>query len=436
MTGEGPLPRDPGAARRQTRAAAARVCDTLVMDVVSPEQVGLSSAGLRRIDEHLRVRYLDPGRIAGALTLVARRGKVAFFSPVGLMDRERATAMRGDAIFRIYSMTKPVTSVALMMLHERGAFQLADPVHTWLPGWENLRVYRHGQYPNFVTKAAARPMTVRDLLTHMSGLSYGIMERTHLDATYRKLGVADGKGTLREMIDKLTPLPLEFSPGTRWGYSIATDVVARLVEILAGQPFDVYLREKIFEPLGMVDTSFRVAADKVERLAANYLRSADDTMTLLDDPADSTYALPKTFFSGSSGLTSTAADYFRFAEMLRRGGELDGARILGPRTIRYMTANHLPGGADLASLALESSFSETRYDGVGFGLGFYVNVDPVRAQAPSSLGEFGWGGMASTTFWVDPAEDLTVVFMTQLVPSSALNIRGELKSIVYGAIIE
>ncbi len=394
------------------------------MDRVSPEEVGLSSARLRRLDEHLRARYVDPGKIAGALTLVARRGKVAFLSPVGLMDRERGTAMRADAIFRIYSMTKPVTSVALMMLHERGAFQLGDPVHTWLPGWEHLRVYRHGQYPNFVTKAADRPMTVRDLLTHTSGLSYGIMERSHLDATYRKLGVADGKGTLRDMVDKLTSLPLEFSPGTRWGYSIATDVAARLVEILGGQPFDAYLREKIFEPLGMVDTSFRVDADKTSRLAANYVRSADGTMTLLDDPADSTYARPKTFFSGSSGLTSTASDYIRFAEMLRRGGELDGARILGPRTVQYMTANHLPGGADLATLALDSSFSETRYVGIGFGLGFYVNLDPVRAQVPGSLGEYGWGGMASTAFWVDPAEDLTVVFMTQLVPSNALGIRG------------
>jgi CubicO group peptidase (beta-lactamase class C family) len=406
------------------------------MDLVSPEDVGLSSPGLRRVDEHLRTRYLDPGRIAGALTLIARRGKVAFLSALGLMDRERSVPMRADAIFRIYSMTKPVASVALMMLHERGVFQLSDPVHTWLPGWEHLRVYRYGVYPNFVTTAADRPMTVRDLLTHTSGLSYGIMERGHVDAAYRKLGVADGKGTLREMMDKLAHLPLEFSPGTRWGYSIATDVVARLVEIMSGQSFDAYLREKIFEPLGMVDTGFTVPTDKVARLTANYMRATDGSVVLFDDPVSSTYVRPHTFFSGSSGLASTALDYFRFAEMLRRGGELDGARILGPRTVKYMTTNHLPEGKDLASLSLDSSFSETRYDGMGFGLGFYVNVDPARAQVPSSLGEFGWGGMASTAFWVDPAEDLTVVFMTQLVPSSALAIRGELKSIVYGAILE
>jgi CubicO group peptidase (beta-lactamase class C family) len=406
------------------------------MDLATPEDVGLSGARLRRIDEHLLTRYVEPGKIAGALTLVARRGKIAFLSPVGKMDRERATPMRSDTLFRIYSMTKPVTSVALMTLHERGAFQLGDPVHKWLPGWDQLRVYRYGQYPNFVTAPAERPMTVRDLLTHTSGLSYGIIERTHLDAAYRKLRVGDGQGTLSDMIDRLGQLPLEFSPGTRWGYSVATDVVARLVEILSGRRFEDYIREQIFEPLGMVDTAHTVAADKLPRYAANYARSPDGGMTLFDDPADSAYARPRTLFTGSSGLVSTAADYVRFAEMLRRGGAIDGVRILGPRTIRYMTQNHLPGGVDLASLATESSFSETRYDGVGFGLGFHVVLDPVRAQVPGSVGEYGWGGMASTAFWVDPAEELTVVFMTQLVPSSALAVRAELKSLVYSAIVD
>jgi CubicO group peptidase (beta-lactamase class C family) len=301
-----------------------------------------------------------------------------------------------------------------------------------------LRVYRYGQYPNFVTVPVERAMTVRDLLTHTSGLSYGIMERTHLDGAYRKLGIGNGKwtGTLSDMMDRLATLPLEFTPGSRWGYSIATDVVARLVEIMSGQRFDEYLREHIFAPLGMVDTGYTVPAEKIPRYAANYLRSADGGTTLFDDPADSAYARPSLFFEGSSGLVSTAADYMRFAEMLRRGGALEGVRILGPRTVRYMTANHLPGGADLSALATESSFSETRYDGVGFGLGFHVVTDPVRAQAPGSVGEFGWGGMASTAFWIDPAEELSVVFMTQLVPSSALKVRGELKSIVYGAIVD
>jgi CubicO group peptidase (beta-lactamase class C family) len=384
----------------------------------------------------VKARYVETGRIAGALTLVARRGKVALLSPVGQMDRERAKPMRPDTIFRIYSMTKPVASVALMMLHERGAFHLADPVHKYIPSWEPLRVYRYGQYPNFVTAPVERPMTVRDLLTHTSGLSYGIMERTHLDAAYRKLGIADGQGTLADMMEKLSQLPLEFSPGTRWGYSVATDAVARLVEILGGRRFDEYLREQIFEPLGMVDTGYTVPDEKVPRFAACYARSPDGGTVLFDDPVDSAYARPRPLFLGSSGLVSTASDYFRFGEMLRRGGELDGVRLLGPRIVRYMASNHLPGGVDLASMATESSFSETRYEGVGFGLGLSVTIDPVRAYVPGSIGEFGWGGMASTAFWVDPVEDMTVVFMVQLVPSSALTIRSELKTLVSAAIVD
>jgi CubicO group peptidase (beta-lactamase class C family) len=402
---------------------------------VTPEEVGLSSAGLRKLDDHLQTLYVTPGKIAGALTLVARRGKVAWLSPLGLMDRERGKPVAPDTIFRIYSMTKPVTSVAMMTLYERGLFQLGDPVHKWIPSWENLRVYRYGRYPTFTTEAAARPMTMRDLLTHMSGLSYIIAERTHVDAAYRKLGVGDGKSSLREMVDKLATLPLEFSPGTRWGYSVATDVLGYLVEAMSGQSLDAYFKRVIFEPLGMTDTAFAVADRSIRRLAANYAFVPGDKPSLIDDPTASAFAGPRVFLSGGAGLVSTAPDYFRFAEMLRRGGELDGARILGPRTVAYMTKNHLPDGADLAAYAL-GSFSETRYEGVGFGLGLHVVVDPVRAQVPSSVGEFGWGGMASTAFWVDPAEELSVVFMTQLVPSSSYNLRGSLKSIVCGAIID
>jgi CubicO group peptidase (beta-lactamase class C family) len=407
------------------------------MRIVPPESVGLASEGLQRIDQHLLSRYVEPGKIAGALTLVARRGEVAWLSPLGLMDRERKAPMRADTIFRIYSMTKPVTSVALMMLHERGAFALADPVHRYIPGWENLRVYRYGRHPNFVTDPAARPMTVRDLLTHTSGLSYDIMDRTPVDEAYRKLGIGGPAGTLGDMVEKLATLPLEFSPGTRWGYSVATDVVGYLVEVLSGQRFDEYLRTQLFEPLGMLDTGFTVPADKLGRFAANYVRLPGSTeATLMDDPVDSPYARPRTMFSGGGGLVSTAADYFRFAEMLRRGGELDGKRILGPRTIAYMTRNHLPDGRDLTSLAPPGSFSETRYEGVGFGLGVSVVVDPVRAQVPTSAGEYGWGGLASTAFWVNPAEDLVVVFLTQLVPSVTFDFRGQLKAIIYGAIVD
>jgi CubicO group peptidase (beta-lactamase class C family) len=405
------------------------------VQIVTPEEVGLSSTALRRIDEHLQRRYVGPGKIAGALTLVARRGKVAFCSPLGRMDRERDRPMREDTIFRIYSMTKPITSVALMMLHERAAFALSDPVHKWIPEWENLRVWRYGRYPNFTTDATERPMTVRDLLTHTSGLSYQITERTNVDAAYRKVGIGDGKGTLRDMITKLAGLPLEFSPGTHWGYSVATDVAGYLVEVMSGQRFDEFLQKNVFDPLAMVDTSFTVPEEKVGRFAANYTRSAGKELVLFDDPGDSAYARPKTFFAGGSGLVSTAADYYRFAEMLRRGGELDGVRLLGPRTVKYMASNHLPHGADLAGFAV-GSFSEARYEGTGFGLGFHVTLDPVSAQVPSSVGEFGWGGMASTAFWVDPAEELVVVFMTQFIPSTTFNFRGQLKSLVYAAIVD
>jgi CubicO group peptidase (beta-lactamase class C family) len=407
------------------------------MRIVPPETVGLASEQLRRVDQHLASRYIEPGKIAGAVTLVARRGEVALLSPLGLMDRERKKPMRTDTIFRIYSMTKPVTSVALMMLYERGAFSLADPVHRYIPAWANLRVHRHGCHPNFMTDAPARAMTVRDLMTHTSGLSYHIMERSPVDDAYRKLGIGGPDGTLRDMVDKLAALPLEYSPGTRWGYSIATDVLAYLVEVLSGQRFDDYLRTQIFEPLGMVDTSFTVPADKIDRLAANYTRLPGSTdATLLDDPLDSPYTRPRTFLSGGGGLVSTAIDYYRFCEMLRRGGELDGVRLLGPRTIAYMATNHLPDGKDLAALAMPSTFSETRYDGVGFGLGFYVVVDPVRAQVPTAVGEYGWGGMASTAFWVNPAEDLVVVFLTQLVPSTTFDFRGQLKAIINGALVD
>lgn len=407
------------------------------MRIVAPESVGLSSDGLRRIDHHLMSRYVEPGKIAGALTLVARRGEIAWLSPVGAMDRERKKPMHRDTLVRIYSMTKPVTSVAMMMLHERGAFTLADPVHQYIPEWSELRVHRHGRHPNFATEPAARPMTIRDLLAHTSGLSYHIAERGPIDEAYRKLGVGTSGGTLGDLISKLAGLPLEFSPGTRWSYSIATDVLGHLVEVLSGQRLDDYLRTQIFEPLGMADTSFIVPQDKIARFAANYTRAPGTSDTvLLDDPVASSYTRPRTWLSGGSGLVSTAEDYFRFAEMLRRGGELGGHRILGPRTVAYMVSNHLPGGGDLGGLATPGSFSETRYDGVGFGLGFYVMLDPVRAQVPASIGEYGWGGLASTAFWVDPVDEMVVVFLTQLVPSTAFDFRGQLKAIIRGAIID
>ncbi len=404
-----------------------------------PEDVGLSSERLARIDSHLKRRYLDPGKIPGALTLVHRRGEIAWLSPLGLMDRERGVPMAADTIFRIYSMSKPVTSVALMMLYEHGHFQLDDAVHKLIPEWRDLRVYETGGHPHFATRPCERPMTIRDLLTHMSGLTYGFMEQSNVDAAYRKLGIGVlGKhfdGTLREMVETLGSLPLEFSPGTAWNYSVSTDVLGYLVEVLSGERFDEYLRRHIFEPLGMVDTGFQVRPDQVERFAACYERDRRKRVRLQDDPQKSPYLGSPKFLSGGGGLVSTAADYLRFCRMLLGGGELDGVRLLGPRTIELMTRNHLPGGCDLKKLA-RGRFSETSYEGVGFGLGFSVTLDLVAAQSVGSTGEYAWGGAASTAFWIDPAEDLIVIFLTQHLPSWSFNFRGQLKAIIYPAIVD
>lgn len=396
---------------------------------------GLDARQLARITKHLTERYLEPGKIAGFLPLVYRRGQVAYCEPLGSMDLERGKPVREDTIWRIYSMSKPITSVALMQLYEEGHFQLNDPVHRWIPEWRNLRVFRGGSYPNFLTDPCARPMTVKDLLTHTSGLTYDFLHATNVDSAYRKAGVrmdVPGK-TLKDMVDTLATLPLEFSPGTAWNYSFATDVCGYLVEVMSGRRFDDYLRERILEPLGMVDTGFTVPPEKLDRFAANYERGPDRRLRLLDDPQDSPYGREKSFLSGGGGLVSTAHDYLRFCRMLLGGGTLDGVRILGPKTLELMAANHLPNGDDLTRWA-RGSFAETTYEGYGFGLGFSVNLGAAATATVGSAGEIAWGGAASTLFWVDPAEDLAVILMTQFMPSGTFNFRGQLKALVYPAI--
>jgi CubicO group peptidase (beta-lactamase class C family) len=262
------------------------------------------------------------------------------------------------------------------------------------------------------------------------------MERTNVDRAYRRLDIGARSGTLAEMMEKLARLPLEFSPGTRWNYSVSTDVVAHLVERISGKPFDAFLRDEITGPLGMKDTAFFVPPDEVERFATNYSRNPDKSLRVEDDPSTSPYLSPPTFFSGGGGLVSTAADYLRFCQMLLNGGELDGARVLGRKTIELMTENHLPDGQDIAALNVGGQFSQELYNGVGFGLGFSVTLDLARAQTVGSPGEFAWGGAASTAFWIDPAEELIVIFMTQLMPSGTFNFRGQLKALVYPAIID
>ena len=410
---------------------------------LAPKKTGLSTARLERITEHLERNYIGPGKIAGCQVAVARHGHLAYFRSLGHMDREAGKAMTDDAIFRIYSMTKPITSVALMSLYERGYFQLNDPVSRFFPSWKNHRVWVSGEGPDMVTEAATRPASMRDMLCHTGGITYGsalaalgVPDDGHpVDKIYAEVGVRRGPGeTLMEFMDKLGQVPLRYQPGERWMYSLSTDVCGALVERISGQRFDHYLEETIFDPLGMADTAFAVAPDKTDRFCANYRRAADKSLKLLDAPGTSEYLKEPSFHSGGGGLTSTTGDYLRFCEMLRRGGELDGARILGPRTLAMMHRNHLKDGQDLTQVAI-GGFSETANEGVGFGLGFAMTLDGVKNGALGE-GDYYWGGAASTIFWVDPTEDLVVVFMTQLMPSGAFNFRGQLKSIVYSSIMD
>jgi CubicO group peptidase (beta-lactamase class C family) len=412
--------------------------------MTQPESIGLSSERLARIPAFLDERYIRTGKLPCAQVQVWRRGQLALDETLGLADRERNRPLEKDAIFRIYSMTKPITSVAFMMLVEQGLVALDDPVAKFIPEWANLGVFAAGTDAGWATTPPARPMLMIDLLRHTSGLTYGFQMQGNIDAAYRKLKVAEDLrlGTLQEFIDKLAKLALVFSPGEAWNYSVSTDVLGYLVEKISGLPFADFLEQKIFQPLGMVDTAFTVAADKKHRLTACYAAGVLGSKALKpglpalqDDPEKSPYLTPTGFASGGGGLTGTMADYMRFARMLLNGGALDGARILSPKTLQLMTANHLPGGKDLTQMS-KSLFSEATYAGVGFGLGFGVTIDPAAAMIPGSKGDFFWGGAASTFFWVDPAEDMAVVFMTQLLPSSAYAVRRELRTLVYSAFTE
>ena len=405
-----------------------------MLETVAPEAVGMDSGQLGRIAQHLQKRYVDPVKIPGSITLVARRGQPCYLDVQGMRDVERGTPMTADSILRIYSMSKPITSLALMTLQEQGLFSLDDPVYRYIPTWRGLRVRTGGSYPLFLSERPARHMTIRDLLMHTSGLTYGFTHATNIDAAYRELelGLAQPGYTLQDMIDQLSQLPLEFSPGERWNYSVATDVLGYLVEVISGQSLPDYLRATIFEPLGMTDTSFEIASDKVERFASCYERNLQKQMVLCDDGQDSEYT-HRSFYSGGGGLVSTVHDYFRFCQMLLNGGSLDGQRIIGSRTLDFMTRNHLPGGADMGELAT-GGFSESAYGGVGFGLGFASKLNPVQNGFPASAGSYFWGGLASTLFWVDPVEELVVIFMTQLIPSTTFNFRGQLENIIYAAL--
>ena len=401
---------------------------------------GFSPQRLERITQTIKTRYVDSGAIPGALTLVWRRGAVHHLGLCGVTDLARGTAMHEDAIFRIYSMTKPVTAVALLMLMEKGLVALDDPVHRFIPGFENLPVITGGTLEDrFQTAPAARPMKVLDLLRHTAGLTYGIHNRTSLDAAYRKLGVAEmhTAGGLAAMTEQLKSLPLEFAPGETWNYSVASDVLGYLVEKISGQPFGEFVRRRILEPLNMRDTDFLVAADKRDRLAACYLAQAGQ-LRLVDDVENSPFLSPPKLESGGAGLVGTAADYLKFCRMLLGGGLLDGVQLLSPKTVALMTMNQLPGNADMTDIMpATAGFNESGYSGVGYGLGVGVTTNLVRAALPGSVGEYFWGGAASTYFFVDPKEDMAVVFMTQVLGApDRVRLRRDLRTLVYSAMTE
>jgi CubicO group peptidase (beta-lactamase class C family) len=403
---------------------------------VDPLEVGFDPDRLARIDRLLD-RYVEAGKLPGSLVLVARHGRVAHLGLSGRRHLEDGLPVEPDTLWRIYSMTKPITSVAAMMLYEEGAFELTDPVSRFIPSFADLRVYAGGSDLRPVTVPATEPVRIWHLLTHTAGLTYGF-HRTHpVDAMLRAKGWEWGSPAgvdLAAAVDRFADFPLLFQPGTEWNYSYATDVLGRLIEVVSGLRLDDFLARRILGPLGMTETAFHVPADQAHRLARLYLAMPSGGLAPGDVLGDA-FLQPPTLLSGGGGLVSTAADYHRFTRFLLGEGELEGVRLLGSRTVRYMTRNHLPGRADLETFGRPIN-AESPLRGVGFGLGFAVLEDPAKYRTLSTVGEFNWGGAASTTFWVDPAESLSVVFMTQLMPSSTLPLRTQLRQLVYQALVD
>ena len=404
---------------------------------VDAKAAGFDPDRLARIDEHLQRRYVDPGKIAGCQVLVARHGQVAHRSSLGQMDRERGVAVADHAIWRLYSMTKPITGVALLSLIERGLAKLTDPVDRFLPEWRDVRVEVRADDGSKTLVAPERPMSIRDAMMHMTGIGYGPPgARLDLDnlvngGAARKM---DPATTLADLSKLLAAEPLRFHPGTHWLYSWSTDLCAALVEAISGQSFGQYLRATIFEPLGMVDTGFSVPEANAGRVTALYARGADKQLRLLDDPEKGRLLRTPALESGGGGLVGTLDDYARFCQMLLNGGELDGVRILARPTIELMRTNHLPGGRELREFAFRGGYGEVGFDGNGFGLTVAVGLGPALTGGVGPAGDFMWGGAASTAFWIDPTEDLFVVFMTALMPSRTFDFRGQLRALTYAAI--
>jgi CubicO group peptidase (beta-lactamase class C family) len=408
-----------------------------ISPTAAPEEFGFDPARLARIDGHFG-RYVDQGKLPGFHVVVTRRGEVVHSTAYGHRDVEAGRPVESDTLWRIYSMTKPVTAVAALILCEEGRFELTDPISRYLPAFADMRVYANGSALKPATVPATEPIRIWHLLTHTSGLTYGFMHTSVVDRLYREKGFdynPPPELDLAGAVDELATLPLLFQPGTAWAYSMAMDVIARLVEVVSGLPIDEFFAERILRPLGMTDTRWWVDQPDADRLAAVYTPGPGDGRITRFDQFGKNALRPPRFLAGGGGLISTAADYHRFTQMLLRGGELDGVRLIGSRTVRLMRRNHLPGGCDLASLAYDG-FSETPLDGIGYGLGVAVVEDPVPSRLPNNAGEFYWGGLASTTFWVDPVDEITTLFFTQLIPSSAYPIRPQLRQLVYAALVD
>ncbi len=408
---------------------------------VDPAEVGLDADRLGRIDRNF-ARYVGDGRLAGWLMTVSRHGKLAYVASYGTRDREAGLPVEADTIWRVYSMTKPITSVAAMMLYEEGALELTDPVSKFIPSFADMRVFTGGSDQNPVTIPATEPVRIWHLLTHTAGLTYNFHRSHPVDAMHRAAGF-DGAGAppavdLAKACDLWAGIPLLFQPGAEWNYSVSTDVLGRVIEVASGQYLDAFFADRILGPLGMTDTGFWAREDQAPRLAALYSRGVGGKVGRMD-AAGEAFRRPPGLLSGGGGLVSTAADYHRFTQMLlgradSPAGELNGVRLLSPRTVRYMGRNHLPGGLDLATFGRPLN-AESPMRGTGFGLGFAVVLDPAAGKVDCSPGELSWGGAASTAFWIDPAEELTVSFFTQLIPSSAYPIRSQLRQLVYQAVL-
>jgi CubicO group peptidase (beta-lactamase class C family) len=395
------------------------------LPVAEPEKMGLSPNILKKVNDIMQ-SYVDEKKLPGMITMIARHGKVVSFEKYGLMDTGKP--MQFNTIFRIASMTKPITSVAVMMLYDEGYFQLDDPVSKYIPEFKNLKVFSSIDNNGINLEDQVRPMTIRNLLMHTSGLASG-GENTPIDSIYRAANLSDG--TLKDMIQKLAKIPLLYQPGTRWNYSRSSDVIAYLVEIISGKPFNVFLKERIFKPLKMEDTDYHVTKDKLNRVSAVYGPSDSRGIMVLTDPEINNVALPVTFFSGNGGLVSTATDYMTFLQMLLNKGEQNGVRLLKSETVDLMTSNHISN-----EIMPNDDFFGPLLTGMGFGFGFAVLKEDNQSNFIGSAGSYWWAGAANTYFYIDPGKDLILIFMTQFVPNFCYPVCKEFRELVYKSLAE